>query len=190
MHPQHMLDRAKRPVALAVAVVGVGILLVSSCKDASRPTSPAAKAAGTDPSFTMGMGSSPTYIGQGTYSDLNVKRIADDWQVQLKAQKGLEVVVRSFAYAPGSFTGWHQHPGPVLISIIEGTVTFYDADHPCTPIVRHAGEGYLDTGEGHMGRNLTGEPAKDVTIYLAPPGTQVSGLRIDMPAPPGSEQCP
>jgi hypothetical protein len=40
-----------------------------------------------------------------------------------------------------------------------------------------------------MGRNLSGAPAKDVTIYLAPPGTQISQLRIDMPAPAGSENC-
>jgi hypothetical protein len=136
------------------------------------------------------MGSTPSNIGQGTYSDLNVKRVAKDWEVQLKAQKGLEVVVRSFAYGIDSYTGWHQHRGPVLISIIEGTVTFYEADHPCTPITVHAGEGYLDSGNGHMGRNLSGAPAKDVTIYLAPPGTQISQLRVDMPAPPGSENCP
>jgi hypothetical protein len=139
--------------------------------------------------MTVGMGSTPTLIGLGNFSDLNVKRISDDWQVQLKAQKGLEVVVRSFAYNGNSFTGWHQHPGPVLISVIEGTVTFFNADDPCTPIVRHAGEGYLDTGEGHMGRNLSDTPAKDVTIYLVPPGTPVTGLRIDMPAPPGADKC-
>ena len=56
-------------------------------------------------------------------------------------------------------------------------------------ITVHAGEGYLDTGEGHMGRNLSGAPAKDVTIYLAPPGTRVTQLRIDMPAPEGAAAC-
>ena len=161
------------------------IVLASSCNEPSRPTAPRGKSSVVDPSFTMGMGSSPTNIGQGTYSDLNVKRVEEDWEVQLKAQKGLEVVVRSFAYGIDSYTGWHQHRGPVLISIIEGTVTFYEADHPCTPITVHAGEGYLDTGNGHMGRNLSGAPAKDVTIYLAPPGTQISQLRVDMPAAAG-----
>jgi hypothetical protein len=140
--------------------------------------------------MTMGSGSTPTYIGQGTYGRVNVKRVDDDFEVQLKAQKGLEVITRSFAYGIGAVTGWHQHPGPVLISVIQGTVTFYNADDPCTPITVHAGEGYVDTGEGHMGRNLSGALAKDVTIYLVPPGTQVPQLRIDMPtAPPGSERC-
>jgi hypothetical protein len=119
-----------------------------------------------------------------------VKRKTKDWQVELKAKGGLEVVVRSFAYAPGSFTGWHKHPGPVLIQVVEGEVAFYEADAPCTPVIVRAGEGYLDTGEhGHIGRNLGAVPAKDITIYLAPPGTQVSQLRIDMPEPPGAAAC-
>jgi quercetin dioxygenase-like cupin family protein len=188
MHPEDTLHRGTHMAAKAV-LVAIAMLLVSSCNEPSRPTSPSGKTGGAAPSFTMGMGSVPTTLGQGTYSNLMVKRVDHDWQVQLKAQKGLEVVVRSFAYDAGSFTGWHKHLGPVLIQIIQGTVTFYEADHPCTPIVVHAGEGYLDTGNGHMGRNLTGAPAKDITIYLAPPGTQVSQLRIDMPAPPGAEKC-
>jgi hypothetical protein len=145
----------------------------------------------TAPRLTLGQGSTPTFIGQATYADVDkVKRKAKDWSVELKARGGLEVVVRSFAYAPGSFTGWHQHPGPVLIQVIEGTVTFFEADDPCRPVVVSAGQGYLDTGEhGHIGRNLTGAPAKDITIYLAPPGTQVSQLRIDIPEPPGAAAC-
>ena len=188
MLPGNKVQRVTLYAATAV-LVGSAMLFTISCNESTRATSPQAGKVAGGPDFTMGMGSSPTNIGQGTYSRIEVKRVAKDWEVQLKAQKGLEVITRSFAYGIGSFTGWHQHPGPVLISIIQGTVTFYNADDPCTPITVHAGEGYLDNGEGHMGRNLSGAPAKDVTIYLAPPGTQISQLRIDMPAPPGSENC-
>jgi quercetin dioxygenase-like cupin family protein len=188
MLPGNKVQRVTLYATTAV-LVGSAMLFTISCNESTRATSPQAEKVDAGLSSTMGMGSSPTNIGQGTYSRVEVKRVSKDWEVQLKAQKGLEVVARSFSYGVGSFTGWHQHPGPVLISIIEGTVTFYNADDPCTPITVHAGEGYLDTGEGHMGRNLSGAPAKDVTIYLAPPGTQISQLRIDMPAPAGSENC-
>jgi hypothetical protein len=78
----------------------------------------------------------------------------------------------------------------VLIQVVEGAVAFYEADAPCTPVIVRAGEGYLDTGEhGHIGRNLGAVPAKDITIYLAPPGTQVSQLRIDIPEPAGAAAC-
>lgn len=61
--------------------------------------------------------------------------------------------VRSFQYAPGAYTGWHTHPGPVFIMVLEGTVTFYGSDDPdCKPVVVRAGETFLDTGEhAHIG---------------------------------------
>lgn len=188
MLPRQSLHRATRHSARA-ALIGAAVLLASACDEPSRATSPTKSTPALR--FTAGQGSTPTLIGIGNYAEFDkVKRISDKWQVELKNKGGLEVVVRSFAYAPGSYTGWHKHPGPVLIQVIEGTVTFFEADHPCTPIVVHAGEGYVDTGEtGHIGRNLSGAPAKDVTIYLAPPGTPVSQLRIDMPAPPGADAC-
>jgi hypothetical protein len=184
-----MLPQHTRYLAGAAALVGVAIVAIS-CNDSSHPTAPSQKTGAATPSFTMGMGTSNVFVGQGNYSRVMVKHETKDWEVQLKAQKGLEIVARSFSYAPHSITGWHQHPGPVLIQILEGTVTFYEADHPCTPVVVHAGEGYVDTGNGHMGRNLSDVPAKDLTINLAPPGTPVTSLRIDMPtAPRGAEKC-
>ena len=189
MLPGRILYRATCHSTRAV-LLGATVLLVISCDEPGRAVSPTGTGA-LESRFTVGQGSTPTFIGQATYRELDkVKRISDKWHVELKAKGGLEVVVRSFAYSPGSYTGWHKHPGPVLIQVVEGTVTFFEADDPCTPIVVRAGEGYLDSGEhGHIGRNLSGAPAKDVTIYLAPPGTQVSQLRIDMPAPPGAAAC-
>jgi len=41
------------------------------------------------------------------------------------------------------------------------------------PRVVSAGQGYVDTGHGHIGRNETGLPAKDVTISIVPVGETV-----------------
>ena len=43
-----------------------------------------------------------------------------------------------------------------------------------------AGHGYVDTGHGHIGRNETGQPAKDVTVFFAPVG---AGFRSELAAP-------
>lgn len=180
---QHTCRHAR--YASRVALLGACVALVPSCDQSERAVAPKIVDAATEPHFTPGSGSTPTNLGQATYYHFGqVARSAGDWNVKVKANGGLEVVVRSFAYNPGSFTGWHKHPGPVFIQVVEGTVTFFEANDPCTPIVVHAGQGYVDTGEfGHIGRNLTNAPAKDVTVYLAPPGTQVSQLRIDMDEP-------
>lgn len=81
----------------------------------------------------------------------------------------------------GSSTGWHTHPGPVFITVIQGYVTFYDVDdETCSPTIVGPGQGYVDTGHGHIGRNEGGAPAKDVTVILAPRDLP---FRDELPAP-------
>jgi len=114
-------------------------------------------------------GVTPTLIGRATYSAFNIQ--ADPRLVEFSAEaKGpFDIVVRTHDYAPGSSTGWHTHPGPVFITVLEGKVTFYESGDPtCTPKVVSKGEGYVDTGRGHIGRNESGAPARDVTVFIAP----------------------
>ena len=165
------------------------LLLLPAIGCSSEPAAPAASVPST-PQFTAGSGVTRTDLGQATFNIDKVKRIFGDWHVELKAKDGLDIAVRRFTYAPGSFTGWHQHPGPVFIQVVQGTVNFYAADDPtCTPTVVHAGEGYLDLGaHGHIGRNETSEQAQDVTVLFGPPGIAPADFRIDMTPAPGN--CP
>lgn len=129
------------------------------------------------------VGVTPTLLGRGTYQPFNVK--AEDHSLGFKAtaKHPIDVVVRTHDYAAGSSTGWHSHPGPVFITVLEGQVTFYEyADPTCTPTVVSAGEGYVDTGHGHIGRNETGSPAKDVTVIIAPVGLPFRG-ELSAPGP-------
>jgi hypothetical protein len=130
------------------------------------------------------IGVTPTVIARATYrafnvtSDPGLHRLLD---FHAKAKTPIDMVVRTHDYAPGSSSGWHTHPGPVFISVVQGQVTFYEADDPnCTPKVVYAGEGYVHTGRGHIGRNETGLPAKDVTVIVAPVGLP---FRDELPAP-------
>jgi len=133
---------------------------------------------------TPGSGTQSTLIGRATIDEaFKVHRHGDDhWRVKVQATPALDVAVQSIVFQPGGQSGWHSHPGPVFISVVSGTMTFYESDDPdCEPIVRHAGEGYLDTGEhAHIARNETTAPATNVVTYFAPPG---AALRIDQPDP-------
>ncbi len=128
------------------------------------------------------VGVTPTLIGRATYEPFKVQTEPDSLvDVQVKAKSHVDVVVRTHDYAVGGSTGWHTHPGPVFINVLEGQVTFYEADDPtCTPHVVSAGQGYVDTGRGHLGRNETGQPGKDVTVILAPVNLPFRG---ELPAP-------
>jgi hypothetical protein len=130
------------------------------------------------------VGVTPTLIGRGTYERFLVRSEDNALGFQAKAVRGpIDLVVRTHDYEAGGTTGWHTHPGPVFITVLEGQVTFYDYDDPtCTPVVVSAGQGYVDTGHGHVGRNETGSPAKDVTVIVAPVGLPFRG-ELEAPNP-------
>jgi len=127
------------------------------------------------------IGVTPHLIGRGTFDAFKVKSNNQDFKFVASAAPEVDFVVRTNDYAPGASTGWHTHPGPVFITVTEGEVTFYEVDDPtCSPTVVSAGQGYVDSGRGHIGRNETGNPAKDVAIVIAPVG---GPFRNELPAP-------
>jgi hypothetical protein len=125
-----------------------------------------------------------TPISRGTYPAYHLKTGSTspiDFEAKTKEQT--DVVVQRHDYQPGATTGWHQHPGPVFITVTQGTLTFYERDDPtCSPNVVSAGQGYVDTGTGHIGFNNTGQVASDVTIAIAPVGAPFRS-ELDAPGP-------
>lgn len=155
-----------------------------------RFVSAAALAAGIPAALvwaTPSVGSTSTLLGRGTFAQsFKVTREGligrHPWAVEVEATPALDVATQIITFEPGGHSGWHAHPGPVFITVMSGTMTFYESDdRHCQPIVRTAGQGYLDTGEhAHIARNETRSPATNVVTYFAPPG---AALRIDKPAP-------
>ena len=130
------------------------------------------------------VGVTPAVVGRGTYQPFKVQG-ADVKSVDFASSTGrpVDVVVRTHDYAPGSSTGWHTHPGPVFITVVEGTLTFYEYDDgSCKSKVVSKGEGYVDNGRGHIARNESGAPARDVSVIVAPVGQPFRG-ELSAPAP-------
>jgi quercetin dioxygenase-like cupin family protein len=95
-----------------------------------------------------------------------------------------ETVVQQVIIAPGGHTGWHSHPGPVVVVIKSGQMSFYDSEDPtCTVRTYSAGQAFIDSGQGHVhiARN---EGATNLelwaTYFDVPPG---GAFRIDAPNP-------
>src|SRR4051794_18164835 len=102
------------------------------------------------------VGVTATLLGRGTYDGFNIRSdpqgSIDDFRAHSTAP--IDIVVQKHDFAAGSSSGWHQHPGPVFITVTQGQLTFYERDDPtCTPHVYSAGHGFVDTGDGHIGRN-------------------------------------
>ncbi|HET7693373.1 MAG TPA: cupin domain-containing protein [Gemmatimonadota bacterium] len=169
-------------VKLRAALFGTLILGgMLGCEETTAPTTP--PTIESTPRFTMGSGTTSTLVGRGSFvPGFKVKRESNGWEAEVEVKPDLDVAVQTITFAAGSQSGWHRHPGPVFITVKTGTMTFYESDDPtCTPIIRSAGQGYLDTGEhAHIARNESTAPAENVVVYFAPLG---AALRIDAPDP-------
>jgi quercetin dioxygenase-like cupin family protein len=131
-------------------------------------------------SATPGAGASATTFGRGTLAAGDKIKTA---QLKLDVRDDLDVVTQTITLTPGGHTGWHSHPGPVIVTITAGAMTFYDGDDPaCQPIVYSAGDTFIDRGGGHVhiARNEGTTNLVLYATYLLPVGAP---LRIDEPAP-------
>lgn len=124
---------------------------------------------------------------------------ADPTDIKIKLQNGSkevihvpdarETVVQEIVIGPGGHTGWHSHPGPVVVLIKAGTMSFYDGNDPtCTVRTYTAGQSFVDSGQGHVhiarNESTTSNLELWAVYFDVPPG---GAFRIDAPAP---ENCP
>ena len=160
--------RPRMPFLAAAAVASVALMAIGAAIASASPAS----------------GVTPTVLARGSYDRFKVMSNPDTGGLFKAEAKGpIDVVVRRHEYGVGATTGWHAHPYPVFITVISGTVTFYEYDDPtCTPTVVAAGEGYVDSGKGHIGRNLSGQPAVDISVIMAPVGLAFRA-ELDAPGP-------
>jgi quercetin dioxygenase-like cupin family protein len=67
------------------------------------------------------------------------------WSLELEVEGPTDFVQQDVMLAPGGFSGWHSHPGPVLITVKSGIATWYNAEDPtCTPIVYPTGSAFIE----------------------------------------------
>jgi quercetin dioxygenase-like cupin family protein len=159
--------------------------LVLACADRpteSNPTSSGGDGAPSDPSFTAANGFVGTQLARGIVGTFHVQSKAAGYDVELKSHDNTDVAVFNIDVAPGGHSGWHYHPGPVLVVVKTGTITFYMGDdRSCSPQVHPAGTTFIEEG-GMVGlaRNEGTSAATVVATFFVPAG---SPPRIDAPAP-------
>jgi quercetin dioxygenase-like cupin family protein len=117
--------------------------------------------------------------------DLKFKIEGQEQQV-ITARDVQETVMQRIVIAAGGDTGWHSHPGPVVVLVTAGALTLYSAEGGgCASRTYTAGQAFIDSGQGHVhiARN---EGSTDlelwVTYFDVPPG---GPFRLDA-ADPGT----
>lgn len=102
----------------------------------------------------------------------------------LHVRDAQDTVIQQIVFGPGGHTGWHSHPGPVVVVVTQGELTLYSGeDSTCTGRTYSAGQAFIDRGQGHVhiGRaSATGNTVLWVTYFDVPAGQP---FRIDAPDP-------
>ena len=104
--------------------------------------------------------------------------------MSLRGTGQADIVTQSISIAPGGTTGWHGHPGPVLVTIKSGELTVvYGDDRSCQGTTYRAGQSFVDFGNVKVHTALNrGPTAVDFWATYFVPGAPGSPFRIDAPA--------
>ena len=140
---------------------------------------------------TPGSGTTGVVAARAAFADVvDLKfSIRDDYRGRdnIQVRNAGDTVMQQITFAPGGFSGWHSHPGPAVVLIKSGQLTFYDGeDDSCTGRTFLAGQALIDPGQGHVhfALNQGTTPAEVwVTYFDVPPGIGSTGVRDDAPAP-------
>lgn len=99
---------------------------------------------------------------------------------------GTEITIQHVRLDPNVATSWHTHPGPGIVAIQKGALTYEDGPRQkCRRTTYDAGHGFVDEGFGHVHRAVAGPEGADFyVVYVHPPG---SATHITPAAPP--EAC-
>jgi quercetin dioxygenase-like cupin family protein len=118
---------------------------------------------------TPGSGLVPTEVGRRTVQ-----------HVHIDESKPSDIVVVTTAYEPGGYSGWHSHPGPVVVAVTKGQLKLTNGD--CKSKTYHKGDIFREhPGQVYNGVDNGKTPTTLVATYFgAPVGGEV---RIDEPDP-------
>jgi hypothetical protein len=96
---------------------------------------------------------------------------------------GVDVFVQH-AKAP---TGWHTHPGPAIVEVVSGALTYEEVTEPsfgrnCRRTTYGTGQGFVDPGFGHVHRAIAGSSGADFyVVYLLPRGSTTHIIPVSAP---------
>jgi quercetin dioxygenase-like cupin family protein len=102
-------------------------------------------------------------------------------RIKFQTKDPTDLVTQQVTFAPGAYSGWHHHPGFILVLVKSGTVTVHDEN--CQTKTYSAGQAFVEGGTAPMmvSNDSTTDTAVDVATQVAPAG---SPFRIEDDPPP------
>ena len=127
---------------------------------------------------SQGTSTSKTLAPRSTFS--NSVQVNDD-RIKFQTKDPTDFVVSEVTFLPHAYSGWHHHPGVILVLVKSGRVTTHDEN--CQTKTYGAGEAFVESGTAPfmVSNESDTETAIDVATQVAPAG---SPFRVDDQPPP------
>jgi quercetin dioxygenase-like cupin family protein len=86
--------------------------------------------------------------------------------IQFPKTEKPEIAANLVEIAPGGESGWHKHPAPLYLHILEGELTLY-LEGQEKPLVFGPGSGSIEPVDlWHNGKNLGSVPLRFLAVYV------------------------
>ena len=138
---------------------------------------------------TPGSGFAPSPIVNGHFGTINMNTAGDKtdkWGLHLKTLDDTDIGADRLTIQPGGVSGWHAHPGPVFVTVTQGSVTWYNGSDPlCGSQTYSTGKSFVEPAYGvHNVSNASmSAGAEYVAITIKPEGFVGPGFRLDRAEP-------
>lgn len=105
-------------------------------------------------------------------------------RVRLRTRGDIEVAFQRIVIQPGGTLGWHSHPGPTVVTVRAGTLSFYHAEDCTAEIEYLTGQSFSNLpDEIHLARNEGATEVVLFAVYFVPQTSPPVALRMDQPSP-------
>ena len=135
---------------------------------------------------TPGSGFVPAPIVNGHFGTLNENTAGDKtgkWGLHLKTLDDTDIGADRLTVTAGGFSGWHAHPAPVFVTVLTGSIVWFDGSDPlCTGHAYSAGQSFIE--DAYVIHNATSaNGAEFVAIVIKPEGFVGPAFRLDRAKP-------
>jgi quercetin dioxygenase-like cupin family protein len=104
----------------------------------------------------------------------------NDDRIKFQTKDAVDMITQKVTFPAGGTSGWHYHPGVVLVVVESGHVTTHDAN--CQTKTYGPGQAFVESGnDPFMVSNETAVDAVDIATIASPAG---GPFRIETDPPP------
>lgn len=91
-----------------------------------------------------------------------------EWKLKLRTRGASDVYMQEVAFAPGGHSGWHTHPGLLVLTVVSGELSLFDAH--CNIKVMEPGEVFIEDDSVHNLVNTGPIDAEVKAFYIIQQG--------------------